>query len=176
MEEIFMARKSKGFGELLKQERGNQKHQKRLKELQQKLKEGPLAEQLADMVINPKGEVKMSEVIGAFVEPYLDFTEDWSEQEKLFHLAVIAWNLSLMPENERPALLDEFMKVALKGNDPLVQQDAREIIDEFIARKQQFFDKYKRFIVDFELEDAGNEFHISVASTLLEPIVSDSGD
>lgn len=171
-----MAKKSKGFGKLLKQERGNQKHQKRLKELQQKFKEGPFSDQFADMVINPKGEVKMSDVLQAFVEPYLYFIDDWSEQEKLFHLAVIAWNLSLMPENERPAMIDGFMKVALKGNDPLLQQDARKIIDELIARKQELFDEHKRFIFDLDLQDAGEKFHISVASTLLEPIVSDSGD
>lgn len=171
-----MARKSKDFGKLLKQERANQIQQKGMKKLQHKVKEGPLGDHWEEMVMNPKGEVKMSDVLLAFIEPYLDLTDDWSEQEKLFHLAVIAWNLSLMPENERPAMMDEFMKVALKGNDPLVQQDAREIIDELLARKQKLFDEYKRFIVDFELQDAGKEFHISVASTLLEPIVPNSDD
>jgi hypothetical protein len=56
--------------------------------------------------------------------------------------------------------------VGLKGNDPLVQQDTREIIDELIARKQKFFAKNKRYIVDFQLQDAGKQFHLSVASTL----------
>ncbi|MCT7973678.1 hypothetical protein [Laspinema olomoucense] len=171
-----MARKSKDFGKLLKQERANQIQQKGMKKLQQKVKEGPLGEHFEEMVMNLKGEVKMSDVLQAFVEPYRNLTDDWSEQEKLFHLAVIAWNLSLMPENERPALIDEFMKVALEGNDPLVQQDAQEIIDELIARKQKLFDEHKRLIVDFELQYAGEQFHLSVASTLLEPIVPDLGD
>ncbi len=73
-------------------------------------------------------------------------------------------------------MIDEFMKVALKGNDPLAQQEAREIIAELIARKQKFFDEHKRIIIDFQLQDAGNEFHLSVASTLLDPILSDSAD
>jgi hypothetical protein len=171
-----MARKSKAFGEILKQERTNKIHQKRLEKLQQKIQEGPLGEHFADMMINPKGEVKMSEVLKAFVEPYLAFIDNWSEREKMFHLAVIAWNLTLMPEDEQAAMIDEFMEVALKGDDPLAQQEARGIIDGLIARKQQFFDEHKRFIIDFQLEDAGNEVHISVASTLLDPIVSDLAD
>ncbi len=85
-----MARKSKAFGKILKQERTNKSHQKRLEKLQQKLQEGPLGEHFADMVMNPKGEVKMSEVLEAFVEPHLTFIDNWSEQEKMFHLAVIA--------------------------------------------------------------------------------------
>ncbi|MCT7962985.1 hypothetical protein NG791_20135 [Laspinema sp. D1] len=171
-----MARKSKAFGEILKQQRTNKSHQKRLEKLQQKLQEGPLGEHFADTVMNPKGEVKMSEVLEAFVKPYLTFIDNWSEQEKMFHLAVIAWNLTLMPEDEQAAMIDEFMKVALKGNDPLAEQEARGIIDGLIARKQKFFDEHKQFIIDFQLQNAGNEFHLSVASTLLDPLAPDSVD
>ncbi|AFY80327.1 hypothetical protein [Oscillatoria acuminata] len=160
-----MARKSKGFGELLKQQQADKSHQKGLEKLEQKVKKGPLGDKFAGMVKNPKGEVKMSEVLEAFVEPYLDFIHDHDEREKLFTLAVMAWNLALMPEKKRPSMIDELLKVGLKGNDPLAQQDTLEIIDELIARKEEFFAKHKRFIVDFQLQDRGNEFHLSVAST-----------
>ncbi len=70
-----MARKSKAFGEILKQQRADKSHQKRLEKLEQKLQTGPLGDQFAGTVMNPKGEVKMSEVLEAFVEPYLDFIQ-----------------------------------------------------------------------------------------------------
>jgi hypothetical protein len=37
MEQIFMARKSKGFGEILNQQRADKTHQKGLEKLQQKV-------------------------------------------------------------------------------------------------------------------------------------------
>ena len=85
-----MGRKSKGFGEILKQKRAEKIHQKGLEKLQQKIQKGPLGDQVVGMVPNPKGEVKMSEVLEAFVEPYLDFTHTRSQRDKLFTLAVIA--------------------------------------------------------------------------------------
>ncbi|MGQ9872672.1 hypothetical protein [Leptodesmis sp.] len=49
-----------------------------------------MGEKFAGMVTNPKGEVKMSEVLEEFVEPYLDFAQNRSQREKLFSIAVIA--------------------------------------------------------------------------------------
>ena len=58
------------------------------------------------------------------------------------------------------------IKQALKG-DAQAQQDARDIIDEMISRKQQLFADNQRYILDFQLQDSGKQFHLSVASTLL---------
>ncbi len=85
-----MARKSKGFSEILNQQRADKAHQKGLEKLQQKVQKGPLGDKFAGMVTNPKGEVKMSEVLEEFVEPYLDFAQNRSQREKLFSIAVIA--------------------------------------------------------------------------------------
>ncbi|WP_232251398.1 hypothetical protein [Oscillatoria acuminata] len=125
---------------------------------------------------NPKGEVKMSEVLEAFVEPYVGFAENQNERETLLTIAVVAWNLSLIPEKERPSMMDKLIKAALKENHTLDQQEARAIINELMARKQKFFAKNKRFIVDFQLEDIGKHYHLSVASTLTNSIVPDSDD
>jgi hypothetical protein len=80
---------------------------------------------------------------------------------------------AIMPEKERQPMIDQLIKVGLEGNDPLAQQDTREIIDELIARKQKFFAKHKRYIVDFQLQDTGKQFHLSVASTVSNPLVTD---
>jgi thymidine phosphorylase len=58
-----MAKKSKGFGEILKQQRADKTHQKGLEELQRQVQKGPLGEKFAGMVMNPKGEVKRSEAL-----------------------------------------------------------------------------------------------------------------
>lgn len=167
-----MARKSKGFGELLKQQRTGKTHQKNLEKLQRKVQQGPLGEHIAGMVTNPKGEVKMSEVLEEFVDPYLSMAPDQNRREKLFGIAALAWNLANMPEKERQPMIDQMIG-GLKGIDSLAQQDMRDTVDELIERKQTFFAENKRYIMDFQLQDTGNQFHLSVASTLSNPFVAD---
>lgn len=171
-----MARKSKVFGEILKQERADKIQQKGMKKLQQKVKEGPLGDQFEDMVTNPKGEVKMSEVLQEFVEPYLDLAPTPIQRQQLFDLAVIAWNLALTPENNQQSVLDYLLQDISKDDDPFFYKEMRSFINDLMNRKQELFDEHKRYIVDFQLQDVGKKFHLSVASTLLEPIVSDSAD
>jgi hypothetical protein len=158
----MMAKKSRGFAELLKQKHAERTQQNALEKLQKKVQQGLLSKGLAGTVANPQGEVKMSEVLEEFVEPYLDFARNRSEREKLFSLAVVAWNLALIPENERQQIIEQ----GTTGNDPLARQDAREFIDELIARKKTLFAENKRYIVEFQLQDTGKTLHLSVASTL----------
>lgn len=165
-----MKRKSKGFGEVLKLQRADKTHQKELEKFQQKVQNGSLGEKFAGMVTNPKGEVKMSAVLEDFVEPYLDVAQNPSEREKLFGIAVIAWNLAITPEHQRQSMIDQLLRMSAE-NDPLAQQDMREMIDELITRKQNFFAKNQRYIVDFQLQYTGKKYHLSVASTLSKPHV-----
>lgn len=67
-------------------------------------------------------------------------------------------------------MIDKFIQQGLKRNDQLAQQDTQEILDELIARKQALFPDNKRYIVEFELQDTGKTFHLSVASTLMNPV------
>ena len=83
--------------------------------------------------MNPQGEVKMSEILEELVEPYLNFARNFSQREKLFSLALVAWNIALMPENERQQMIDQVIEQVMGGNDPLARQDAREIIDGLIG-------------------------------------------
>ena len=58
------------------------------------------------------------------------------------------------------------MTEGLKG-DLQAKKDTKDIIDEMIVRKQQLFADNQRYIIDFQLQDSGKQFHLSVASTLL---------
>jgi hypothetical protein len=160
-----MAKKSKGFGELLKQQRGDQFAQRALDKLQQQVQQGPLADQFGSLIVNPQGEVKMSEVLEEYVEPYADSAPNYSQRQKLFELAIIAWNLAMMPESGRKVMIDEFLQQGIKGN-RLIQQDARKVLEAMMVRKQEFFADHRRYIIDFKLQDLGDQFHLSVASTL----------
>jgi hypothetical protein len=165
-----MAKKTKGFGELLKQERISQSRETALEKLQEKVRQGPLGKNFASMVSNPKGEVKMSEVLEAFVDPYLDSAKNRTQRERLFGIASLAWNLAIMSESDRQPVINQM----LKSIDLTIRQDTKTLIDELIARKQKFFADNERHIVDFQLQDMGDQFHLSVASTLLKPPGADA--
>jgi hypothetical protein len=150
-----MIKKSKGFGQ-------STHSPKALKKLEQKIRKGGFSDQIETLVASPKGVAKMSEVLEEFVAPYLGHTRNHGEREKLFSIAIVAWNLSLMPEDERQQAIDQ----VLAGQSVLARQDTQEILDEMIARKQQYFTDNERLIVDFELQDRRNDWQLSVASTL----------
>lgn len=168
-----MTKTPKGFGKRLESQQTDKTQQKALKKLQKKIQRSPLGEQVSGIVTSPKNEVKMSEVLEDFVEPYLDFAQNRHQREKLFGIAVAAWNLALMPEAERPTMIEQLINQALQSNDPLAQQDTREILQDLIQRKQTFFADNSRYIVDFQLQDLGQTFHLSVASTLPNSTVSE---
>lgn len=114
---------------------------------------------------NPKGKVTMSEILEDFISPYLELTHHYSEQENLVSIAIMAWNLSIVPESNRQAIFDSQLKTAFKDRDRFAQRDIRELITEMMERKQQYFSDHQQLIIDFQLRDLGDRFHLSVAST-----------
>ncbi|MGD1859098.1 MAG: hypothetical protein ACFB0E_03900 [Leptolyngbyaceae cyanobacterium] len=162
-----MARKSKGFQELLKQKQKSASHnQKALNRLEKRLQKSPIGKHFDGIVQNPKGAVKMSEVLEEFAEPYVEEIDDFLEHKSFLELAAIAWNLAIMPEEQRQAAREEMhnkfgrrgSQDSLKALDPL--------LDELIERKLQLFPDNQRLIMDLQFEDSGDQYHLSVASTL----------
>ena len=160
-----MARKSKGFSELLRQRKGeSQDRQKSLEELGQKLQRGPFRELAPEMVTEPSGVEKMSEVLKQFVAPYKASTRGTSDYRTLLRLAVMAWNTSFLPEAEQQKIVDQVAKEGLVKPDAQIQQDIKELFEELITRKKRYFSSCQRFIADFNLRDTGKQYHLSVAS------------
>ena len=155
-----MAQKSKGFGELLYQ-------QKALNRTQQEIERGELGG-ITGVVMSPKGVAKMSDVLEEFIDPYLDAVETRNQHEKLFSIAIVAWNLAIMPKADRQPLMQQLIDQAA-GNDQLARHDTQEILDQMIARKERFFADNKRYILNFQLQGRGNNLHLTVTSTLDQP-------
>jgi len=104
--------------------------------------------------------IKMSKVLEEFVEPYQQYAETKKAYKKLLTTAIVAWNVTLFPENDRPSRLDELL-VTLPED---VREDGRQIIEELMVRKERFFSQHRRMIVDFEVADIGSKKHLSVMS------------
>jgi hypothetical protein len=160
-----MVSKSKGFGQPLHQKQAEEIQRKDLEKLAKKLSQGELVNKSVDMVISPSDVAKMSEVLEDFIEPYLEFARNHQQRQHLFEIAVTAWNLALLPADERQAMMDQTIAPILSSQTALIQQDFQGIVDGMIKRKLDYFAENKRFIVSFELKDAGRKFQLLVAST-----------
>lgn len=130
-----------------------------------------LAAQLKKRGINartisaPPGTLKMSEVIIEFLEPYQEHATTYEAQQKLTMIGLIAWNASLLPEDEAPAMIDNSIKVLPRA----VREEMIGIIEEMMERKKKHFAKFTRPVVDYHLTDDGDEWHLSVASLATIP-------
>ncbi len=105
---------------------------------------------------------KMSEILGEFIEPYMEHVETLQSYKTLLTTAMVAWNCSLLPQNDQA----DFLKNSLLSLPESQRAIARNIIIEMITRKQRFFSQYRRMIVSYEASETLNGWHLSVASTL----------
>ncbi|MEM9486592.1 MAG: hypothetical protein AAGA83_23200 [Cyanobacteria bacterium P01_F01_bin.116] len=161
-----MAKKSKGFRSLLKQQKAINRGEKALNKFEKTFQQKEIANSFTDIVKNPKDEVKMSDVLEEFAEPYLPESDELEQHKMVYEMAIIAWNLAVIPKNQRQSALDELFKDLMKGKPATARQDLNDLMDEMVARKLALFPNNRRYILDFQLEDTGDQFHLSVASTL----------
>lgn len=113
------------------------------------------------IIRGPTG-VKMSEVLLDFIEPYKHVAETEEAMHKLVTTALVAWNTALMPTEEQEEHLEKFAQ-ALPDE---VVEDFYAIVKEMIERKNGYFAEYTRHILDYELTDMGDDYHLSVISTV----------
>lgn len=160
-----MTRKSKGFGEFPKHE-SSKIQQQAMAKMKRRLLDSPLSN-ITDVVVNPKGNAKMSEILGEFIRPYRRFAKNRNAYESLLAIAILAWNVANLPKDQEHNLIDEALQELVKSNF-LAQQDIENLLKDLIARKKNYFADNNRYIMDFQLQEIGNRYHLSVASTPME--------
>ena len=148
-----------------KQKREPERHQA-FEALKQRVKQSSF--DVREVIVEPEGAVRMSEVLSEFVEPYVQYTETEEDYRKVLTLATLAWNASFLPEEQREDMITDVMDKGLSGADADLKAGLRKVVDEMIARKQVHFAEYRRDIIDFELIDTGEGYHLTVASTMEE--------
>ena len=128
-----MTRKSKAFSELLRLQKMSQRPQNPLASLEKKLRKKSFP--FDKFVVSPPGEVKMSEVLEDFVEPYREFAQTKKATKRLFTLATIAWNAALLPSPEQQGMIDKMITDDLVEGDDLLKAEIIDLIQKLIARK-----------------------------------------
>ncbi len=118
-------------------------------------------------VIYPKpGQQKMSEVLEDFVEPYRHLATDERLFRMLLNMGLLAWNVSQMPEEERESTIDRLLSESSDDLDHEGWLAAKVLVESLVKRKLEFFADNHRLIYSFQLTNRGDDYHLSVASTL----------
>jgi hypothetical protein len=116
------------------------------------------------MVQAPPGAAKMSDVLMDFIEPYKPYADTTDAMHRLIITAIVAWNTALEPPEKHAELLQSFIKTL----PPDAVEDFEAIVREMIERKNKHFAQHTRQIVNYELTEMDDSYHIFVASTLGE--------
>nr|VFJ56203.1 MAG: hypothetical protein BECKFM1743C_GA0114222_101715 [Candidatus Kentron sp. FM]VFJ59015.1 MAG: hypothetical protein BECKFM1743A_GA0114220_102294 [Candidatus Kentron sp. FM]VFK11937.1 MAG: hypothetical protein BECKFM1743B_GA0114221_102163 [Candidatus Kentron sp. FM] len=137
----------------------------------------PLLQKMGEMgnsvhlVENAAGERKLSEVLLEFAAPLITATDgDPNGEEKAIMVAVVLWNLAVLPEQELAKLKQDIStKIAEKdpsaeGYELLFEKGFNEMFEIMNRRKQALFPEDKRLVVDFSLENEGKKKRLLVAS------------
>ena len=106
---------------------------------------------------------KMSDVLRDFAEPFMDDASTYKEMHAVYSLAATAWNLAIVPPHERIRTLMPVLQ-DMPVEDRLLFKNA---LAELIEHKERAFADYRRLIVDFELVDQGDSYHLSVVSEII---------
>ena len=106
--------------------------------------------------------MRLSERLVDLVAPYRDDALTRERYEALIETAATAWNLSLLAEPERPAVLREALRNA-KTRD---RQAHSDLIVALMRRKEALFPDDDRAIVHWEVSESDDQYHLSVMSAV----------
>ena len=159
-----MAERSKGFGKPVYTKKAKARGQKDLQKFANQFSQSPVSDRFTKLVTNPKGVGKMSDILQEFAEPYCEMAETYDQRKKMFETAMLAWNLCLIPEDDRAVFLVELLEKEFSNDRE--RQDFKYVVGEMMTRKLTYFADVRRTIVEFQLVDHGHAFHLSVASTM----------
>ncbi len=144
--------------------RRKKQEQSRLRGFKQRLEKDLLRGH--EVVVEPSGVAKMSEVLEAFVAPYLALADTEDATRKLLMLAVVAWNASFLTEEEQRKMVDDITSKVMSAATREDKEDFSELVSTLVERKRAYFSEYTRRIISFELTDTGRDYHLSVVSTM----------
>ena len=120
----------------------------------------------AKFVIEPNGKEKMSEVIFDFAKPLLDECRDSDTEKKAISLAILVWNVSLLPQKSRNHAIQKMHSNLLSSDDAADLATMMYYVDMLMERKRKYFPNNKRAIIDYQFSGSGKDRRLDVASTL----------
>ena len=114
-------------------------------------------------LVNPEGEISISDAISKIIAPYRDTAQSYSSFYKLVMIACTAWNAAILTDEKGASMLSDMRK---SMPDQQSREDFTEIVKELMKRKNRLYPNVNRMIVEFKVTERKNDFHIAIASTM----------
>jgi len=130
-----------------------------------------LLDNAADTLGVPRDEVlavtmpgpKLSERIRKLVEPCLDDVQDDEQACRLIDVAVLAWNLTQFPADERRERVEE-VAWRLSSGDPGMYATGLSLFTSLIERKLALFPRDERMVASYELLPTKQGWRLNVVA------------
>lgn len=111
---------------------------------------------------------KLSAQIWDYAEPLTTAAVDVEGQMRAVDIAIICWNVALLPEKERkesirPALHE------IAGGDAALETELHDMFEMMYARKRALFADDCRFVINYSVTDTPGGLRLLVASSPLPP-------
>ena len=101
-----------------------------------------------------------SAVFRRYTEPLLDDTESDEERESLYGLAMIGWNLALLPAHARMRLVANLLKEFTEDS----RLSIKDSLMHLVARKEELFSDYSWEIYSYHLESYAGGDRLTIAA------------
>ena len=144
-----------------KKQKANSK--RAFKKLEQNIKRN-MGSSFGGIIHNAPGQIKMSDALEEIIAPFADDADTIVAMKNLVGLGAMAWNITLMPPQEQIEQIQTLVQTM--GSEAEDIDMLYKMIHEMMQRKQALYPDVNRTIVNFEVEDIGDGWHLSVASTL----------
>lgn len=105
---------------------------------------------------------KMSEVLLEFADPALDVSKGHHSWNSAITLAVLAWNVSLLPEAKQAKVMETRLGPLMALYTDTDQATVRQIIEMLIQRRLREYPGAHGFIVGFEVDESTDPPSLSV--------------
>ncbi len=105
---------------------------------------------------------KLSDAIFGFARPILELCHSFEQEKNAIGLMIILWNAANIPELSTEELYGMLSNLIGKS-DPDLLQEMKEIAQEYILRKNQFFADDKRLVESYNLTNTKEGLHLEVA-------------
>jgi len=144
--------------------RSGQAGQKNFEALMQRYREklAPVLGHTEAAFAEPGDRVSMSDALSTLVEPYAELAETEEAFRAVLTLGMLAWNATLLPEEERKDAVEEAVGKLPEG----FREDRAQIIGELMTRKERLFPENRRLIVHFEIVETEDACRLLVASAV----------
>jgi len=108
---------------------------------------------------------KLSATIVKFARPFIDTVGD-SNFGYAIDLAVLCWNIAILPQDEQEQHRRYMVKKLTKRFPPEGVEEIETWSKRLLERKNTLFAHDRRVVTDFTIQDEGDSHHLFVVSAL----------